>query len=119
MTGLPPFKLERVTNLPDRPDLQPRLRKLSYPQGHMRMFLHDPKAVALLARGSRGAIYGWGCVYNYEVPIVSVFVHPRFRHKGLGKLLKESIIQEGFKLGYKTCDWQDRHTRDFHTVKGE
>jgi GNAT superfamily N-acetyltransferase len=113
MTGLPPFNLEVITNLSERKDLLPRLRKLSLPEGHMRVVMNDPRTIAILARGKTGCVFGWSLWDDDRTPIISVFVHPSARHHGLGKLLRTSALTEGFKMGFTRCLWQDQSTRGF------
>jgi hypothetical protein len=119
MTGLPPFKFEVVLNpMESKPGLFTRLRKLSYNNGHMREYFHQPSTIAILAIGSRGGIYGWSMLYDYHFGFsshktISVFVKSGFRHFGLGSMLKDAAAKECAKYSDSYC-WQNKHTRTWH-----
>ena len=87
--------------------LRSKLKRLTYSQGYMREVLNLKLPaygkIALAERDNK--LVGWAviskaCGAMGVNPIVMVYVNPRYRKKGIAKILVEEVLK-GFKSLYK------------------
>jgi|SRR3990167_1329908 len=99
--------------------LREKLMPLTRINGSLSLVLlnNDEKCI-FVAYNRNGTLIGWSCVYNLldKGKAVGIFVKEKYRHNGVGSLLKTRAIQHCLKKNNRAW-WWDRNTRDWKEAK--
>ena len=101
--------------------LREKLMPLTRINGSLSLvLLNNDEECIFVAYNRNGTLIGWSCVYELldldKGKAVGVFVKEKYRHKGVGSLLKARAIRYCLEKNNKSW-WWDRNTGDWKEAK--